>query len=93
MVPGKKGDGVEAMGNLGKVVISTLSVIHPHSPWGPIFRLVCLPRKGQAQVSQKLEAHTLGLTNRNDDEETHAGSNRCLQHSGARKAGTFFMPA
>lgn len=89
IVPGKRGAGVEAMGNVGKVVISMLSVIHPHGPWGPIFRLVCLPRKGQAQVSQKLEAHTLGLTNRND-EEMHAGSNQRLQHSGAGWGGAFF---
>lgn len=82
VVPGKRGAGVEATRNVGKVVISMLSVIHPHGPWGPIFRLVCLPRKGQAQAAQKLEAHTLGLTNRND-EEMHAGSNQCLQHSGA----------
>lgn len=80
---------MEAMGNVGKVVISMLSVIHPHGPWGPIFRLVCLPRKGQAQVSQKLEAHTLGLTKRND-EEMHAGSNQRLQHSGAGWGGAFF---
>lgn len=52
------------------------------APRGPIFRLVCLPRKGQAQVSQKLEAHPLGLTHRND-EEVHAGSNQCLHHSEA----------
>lgn len=59
-------------------------------PLGPYFRLVRLPRKGQAQVSQKLEAHILGLTNRND-EEMHAGSNQSLQHSGARGVrGTFF---
>lgn len=68
VVPGKRGAGVDAMGKEGKVVISMLSVIHPHSPWGPIFRLVCLPRKGQAQDSQKLEAHTLGLANSNDEE-------------------------
>lgn len=77
---------MDAMGNVGKVVISMLPVIHPHSPWGPIFRLVRLPRKGQAQVSQKLEAHTVGLTSRND-EEMHAGSNQSLQHSGARAVG------
>lgn len=48
MVPGKRGAGLAAVGDVGKVVISMLSVIHPHGPWGPIFRLVCLPRKGQA---------------------------------------------
>lgn len=69
-----------------------LSVIHPHGPWGPIFRLVRLPRKGQAQVAQKLEAHTLGLTNRND-KELRAGSNQCLQRSGAGEGGAFFLPA
>lgn len=62
MVPGKRGAGVERMRNVGKVVISMLSVIHPQSPWGPIFRLVWLPRKGQAQVSQKLEAHRSSAT-------------------------------
>lgn len=76
------------MGNVGKVVISMLPVIHPHGPWGPIFRLVCLPRKRQAQVSQKLEAHTLGSTIRND-EEMHAGSNQSLQHSGVGGGGHF----
>lgn len=89
VVPGKRGAGVGATGNVGKVVISMLPVIHPHGPWGPIFRLVRLPRKGQAQVSQKLEAHTLGLTSRND-EEMHAGSNQSLQHSGAGAAGGHF---
>lgn len=93
VVPGKRGAGVEAMRNVGKVVISMLSVIHPHGPWGPIFRLVCLPRKGQARASQKLEAHTLGPTNRND-EEMHAGSNQCLRHSGAGvRGGRPFLPA
>lgn len=78
---------------MGKVVISALPVIHPHGPWGPIFRVVRLPRKGQAQVSQKLEAHTLGLTNRND-EEMHAGSNQSLQYSGARGVrGDIFLSA
>ena len=89
VVPGKRGVGVDATGDVGKVVISMLPVIHPHGPWGPIFRLVRLPRKGQAQVSQKLEAHTLGLASRND-EEMHAGSNQSLQHSGARVVGGHF---
>lgn len=89
VVPGKRGAGVHVMGNVGKVVISMLSVIHPHRPWGPIFRLVCLPRKGQAHVSQKLEAHTLGPTSRND-EEMHAGSNQHLKLSGAGRTGDLF---
>ena len=60
------------------------------APGALFFRLVCLPRKGQAQVSQKLEAHTLGLSHRND-EERQAGSNQGLQHSGAGVgAGDFF---
>lgn len=58
MVPGKRGAGLEGMRNVGTVAISMLSVIHPQSPRGPIFGLVCLPRKGQARLSQKLEAHT-----------------------------------
>lgn len=90
VVAGTRGDGPAAAGDVGKPVISVLSVIHPHGPWGPIFRLVCLPRKGQAQVSQKLEAHTLGLSHRND-EERQAGSNQGLQHSGAGVGvGDFF---
>lgn len=69
------------MGNVGKAVISALPVIHPHGPWGPIFRAVCLPRKGQAHVAQKRAAHAFGLTNRND-EEMHAGPNQSLHTQG-----------
>ena len=86
VVAGTWGDGPAAAGDVGKAVISMLSVIHPHGPWGPIFRLVCLPRKGQAQVSQKLEAHTLGLSHRND-EEMQAGSNQGLPTLRSRPGG------
>lgn len=68
MVPGKRGAGVEGMRNVGMVVISMLSVIHPHSPWGPIFRLVCLPRKGQGLSFTEIRS-TQVLSDRNNDEE------------------------
>lgn len=90
MVPGKRGAGVERMGNVGKAVISMLSVIHPHNPWGPIFRLVCLPRKGQGPSFTEIRS-TQVLGDRNNDEEMHADSNQCLRHSGARRAQAFII--